>query len=173
MDGSQYKRGSNIHSLQIMQGLKLVDFPRLREFFRGVISLMEVDAAFLTKENSPLSNRITQQVILRALGLKLDAVFKAKYPSEEGKGSDDYKVFYERMLGGLEGLKNQGEKNSLPNLVGSVVQIYTNSLNSAFGKNLRLDLKSLQTSLSTNFQTNPNYYQIYISQIPKIEPSQA
>ena len=84
--------------LQIMQGLKLVDFPRLREFFRGVISLMEVDAAFLTKENSPLSNRITQQVILRALGLKLDAVFKAKYPSEEGKGSDDYKVFYERQF---------------------------------------------------------------------------
>ena len=152
---------------QSLQRENLHELLRLREFFRSILATYEFQAAFQNQANNPLNDQTTQAIILRAVGINLDNVFKAKFIPEEKRQYKDYKLFYEQMIKGLKGLKNQVNSNPLPKLTSSLKHLYLASVNQAYDRNLHLDTDPLQPAISKSFDKNPNLQKTFINIVLK------
>jgi len=152
---------------QSLQRENLHELPRLREFFRSIVSTYEIETAFQNQENNPLSNQTIQAIILRAIGLRLDDIIKAKFIPEEKRQYEDYKLFYEQMIKGLKGLKNQANNRSLPKLTDSLSNLYCSAINQAYSRSLNLNLNPLSPAIDNFFNRNLKLHQTLLNTVPK------
>ena len=100
----------------------LVKGPRMYDFLRAIYSLVEVEQAFQNQnQTSPFATIESQQILLRALGLKLDDIFSSSYSPGEEFSYYQYSLFVNQYRKFLNDLKNQFSQQPGLNIVNSLI----------------------------------------------------
>lgn len=146
----------------------LSGYPRLQEYFKSILALLELDVALEVGEHSGLKDQTNQQIIIRALARRLDDIFKSKYAQNDLRNFTDYQPFYILMNEYLAGLKTQGSNSVFPDFTGSVALTFTKAVNEVYKKDASFDLSGVRKKIKDNFTFNKHFHREFVGNIPKI-----
>jgi hypothetical protein len=135
-------------------------FNRIHPFLGSLISVMEYEQVGREEGRDFFSGREEQRIVLRALNLTIEDSIKFRYGSDEKAKYEDYRKFFENMLGrfrATDSLIQEGRQ--FPNFVNSLFTIFIQEVNNLKGvENFNIDIERIRRKITD-----------YLPQLKKID----